>query len=56
MSMEKIEANVAFAIEKLGPLSDVRFGLNEESVVWVEGFIDGAEAVGRSRPTPAPGP
>ncbi|GAA4214466.1 hypothetical protein [Microbispora amethystogenes] len=46
MSIEKIEANVAFAIEKLGPLSDVPFGLDEDSVAWVEGFIDRQ----RSRP------
>lgn len=38
--LQKIQANVTFAIEQLGPVSDVDFGLNEESVEWVEGFIE----------------
>ncbi|MEV4178680.1 hypothetical protein [Nonomuraea sp. NPDC049709] len=41
-----IEENVSLAIEQLGPLSDVDFGLNRESVEWVEGFIERQ----RSRP------
>ncbi|UBU14147.1 hypothetical protein [Nonomuraea gerenzanensis] len=44
--LEQIEANVALAIDRLGPLSDVDFGLNAESVAWVEGFIERQ----RSRP------
>jgi hypothetical protein len=28
------------AIERLGPLSGLNFGLNRESVAWVEGFIE----------------
>src|SRR5262245_6153776 len=36
---QAIEANVRLAIDELGPLSDVEFGLNPESVEWVEGFI-----------------
>jgi hypothetical protein len=35
-----IEANVRLAIDELGPLSDLDFGLNPESVEWVEGFIE----------------
>ncbi|SDK61563.1 hypothetical protein SAMN05421874_10975 [Nonomuraea maritima] len=38
--LQQIEANVRFALDQLGPLSDVEFGLNEESVEWVEGFIE----------------
>lgn len=37
---EQIQANVSLAIDELGPLSDVEFGLNRESVEWVEGFIE----------------
>ncbi|MEU6780376.1 hypothetical protein ABZ912_14325 [Nonomuraea angiospora] len=44
--LQQIEANVSLAIDQLGPLSDVDFGLNEESVEWVEGFIERQ----RSRP------
>jgi hypothetical protein len=38
--LRQIEANVRLAIEQLGPLGDVDFGLNSESVQWVEGFIE----------------
>ncbi|MFI6484703.1 hypothetical protein ACIBH1_42750 [Nonomuraea sp. NPDC050663] len=38
--MRMIEENVRLAIDQLGPLSDVDFGLNAGSVAWVEGFID----------------
>lgn len=38
--MDEIEANIRLAIDRLGPLSDVDFGLNQESVEWVEGFIE----------------
>ncbi|TDC05737.1 hypothetical protein E1267_18720 [Nonomuraea longispora] len=38
--LRKIEANVNLAIEQLAPLSDVDFGLNAESVEWVDGFIE----------------
>ncbi|MGP3913478.1 hypothetical protein [Nonomuraea sp. 10N515B] len=44
--LQQIEANVSLAIDQLGPLSDVSFGLNPESVEWVEGFIERQ----RSRP------
>jgi hypothetical protein len=37
---QAITANVQLAIEKLGPLSEIDFGLNRESVEWVEGFIE----------------
>ena len=37
---EQIQANVELAIEQLGPLVDFDFGLNRESVQWVEGFIE----------------
>jgi hypothetical protein len=32
--------NAQLAIEQLGPLSGLDFGLNRESVEWVEGFIE----------------
>ncbi|MEO3792996.1 hypothetical protein ABGB14_22505 [Nonomuraea sp. B10E15] len=41
-----IQENVTLAIDRLGPLSDVDFGLNRESVEWVDGFIERQ----RSRP------
>ncbi|MEU4836220.1 hypothetical protein [Streptosporangium sp. NPDC023615] len=44
--LPRIQENVTLAIEELGPLSDVDFGLNRESVEWVEGFIERQ----RSRP------
>jgi hypothetical protein len=44
--LRKIQDNVSLAIEQLGPLSDVDFGLNQKSVEWVEGFIERQ----RSRP------
>ncbi|MEW9550683.1 hypothetical protein [Nonomuraea sp. NPDC050783] len=38
--LQWIRENVDLAIEQLGPISDVDFGLNRESVEWVEGFIE----------------
>ncbi|MCK2215460.1 hypothetical protein MF672_016925 [Actinomadura sp. ATCC 31491] len=38
--LQWIQANVELAIEQLGPLADAGFGLNRESVEWVEGFIE----------------
>jgi hypothetical protein len=47
-----IRNNADLVITTLGPESGVRFGLNRESVAWVEGFIEdqrgGAEAAGLS--------
>ena len=43
---EQIRANVQLVIRELGPLSGLDFGLNRESVEWVEGFIERQ----RSRP------
>ena len=37
---EQIRANVRLVIRELGPLSGIEFGLNRESVEWVEGFIE----------------
>ena len=37
---ERIRANVELVIRELGPLSGIDFGLNRESVEWVEGFIE----------------
>lgn len=37
---EQIRANVELVIRELGPLSGIDFGLNRESVEWVEGFIE----------------
>jgi hypothetical protein len=38
--VELIKKNSRLVIEQLGPLSDVIFGLNRESVAWVEGYIE----------------
>ncbi|HWT01384.1 MAG TPA: hypothetical protein VN256_14135 [Pyrinomonadaceae bacterium] len=38
--VELIKKNADLVVRELGPLSDVRFGFNRESVVWVEGFIE----------------
>ncbi|MBB2914273.1 hypothetical protein FHS43_005585 [Streptosporangium becharense] len=38
--LSQIQANVRLAVDQLGPLSEVDFGLNRESVKWVEGFIE----------------
>ncbi|WP_283134714.1 hypothetical protein [Rhizohabitans arisaemae] len=38
--LQKIEANVSLVIDRIGPLSDVDFGLNRESVEWIEGYIE----------------
>jgi hypothetical protein len=35
-----LRANAELAIERLGPVSRLDFGLNRESVEWVEGFIE----------------
>jgi hypothetical protein len=35
-----IQQNVQLVIKKLGPLSGIEFGLNRDSVAWVEGFIE----------------
>lgn len=37
---EAIAANVRLVIEQLGPISEVEFGLNPESVEWVEGYVE----------------
>lgn len=37
---DQIRANADLVITKLGPLSDIDFGLNRESVVWVADFIE----------------
>ncbi|SDK61276.1 hypothetical protein [Nonomuraea jiangxiensis] len=38
--LRQIAANVRLVIERLGPLSGMDFGLDRESVEWVEGFIE----------------
>jgi hypothetical protein len=38
--LRMIEANAAIAIEELSALSQRPFGFDEESVAWVEGFIE----------------
>jgi hypothetical protein len=35
-----IQANVDMVIEQLGPGSGIDFGLNRESVAWVDGFVE----------------
>lgn len=37
---DQIKANADLVITKLGPLSDIDFGLNRESVIWIESFIE----------------
>lgn len=37
---QRIAANVQLAIENLGPLSEIDFGLNRASIRWVEGFVE----------------
>ena len=38
--VEHIKKNAQLVIDRLGQLSDVNFGLNRESVAWVECFIE----------------
>ena len=38
--LRMIEANAAMAIEELSTLSERNFGFDEDSVAWVEGFIE----------------
>lgn len=35
---QAIARNVELVIERLGPRSELDFGLNREPVAWVEGF------------------
>ena len=42
----QVQSNVDLVIRQLGPLSGIDFGLNRESVAWVDGFIERQ----RSRP------
>lgn len=37
---DQIAANVQLAIDRLGEVADVPFGLDRASVAWVAGFID----------------
>jgi hypothetical protein len=39
-TVDMLRANGQLVIDQLGPLSDVEFGLNRDSVVWIEGFIE----------------
>jgi hypothetical protein len=39
-AVKKIRANSDLVIEQLGPLSGIAFGLNRQSVEWVDGFIE----------------
>jgi hypothetical protein len=38
--LRQIRENAAFAVEEFGALTDGAFGLDRESVAWVEGFIE----------------
>lgn len=38
--LRAISANVDLAVEQLGALTDFEFGLDAQSVQWVEGFIE----------------
>jgi hypothetical protein len=37
---DKIRANAELVIKQLGPLNNLEFGYNAESVAWVDGFIE----------------
>jgi hypothetical protein len=37
---EAIELNIRLVIDQLGPMSGIDFGLNRESLEWVEGYIE----------------
>jgi hypothetical protein len=39
-AVKKIRANSNLVIEQLGLLSRIAFGLNRQSVEWVDGFIE----------------
>lgn len=38
--LQQIRANAAFAVQEFGGLAEGHFGLDRESVAWVEGFIE----------------
>jgi hypothetical protein len=38
--IELIKKNANLVIEQFGPLTEIDFGLNRDSVEWVEGFIE----------------
>jgi hypothetical protein len=38
--LEMIRANAQFAVEELGSVSEMDFGLDAASVAWTEGFIE----------------
>jgi hypothetical protein len=38
--IDLIKKNTDLVVEQLGPLSGILFGLNRDSVEWVEGFIE----------------
>jgi hypothetical protein len=38
--LEMVRANASFAIGEFGALSDTKFGLDRDSVAWVEGFVE----------------
>lgn len=38
--LDLIKQNASLAIREIGPLSGIDFGLNRESVEWVEGYIE----------------
>jgi hypothetical protein len=42
--LEPIKKNAQLVIDQLGPLSEISFGLNRDSVAWVEGYIEGQRA------------
>ena len=44
--LHQVQSNVDLVISQLGPLSGIDFGLNRESVAWIDGFIERQ----RSRP------
>mgnify|MGYP001317816333 CR=1 FL=1 len=49
-TLSQIAHNVEFAIRELGALVDFPFGLNKESVAWVEGFVERQRESGNAEP------
>lgn len=49
-TLAQIAHNRDFAIKEFGELVDFPFGLNKDSVAWVDGFIERQRASGNAKP------
>lgn len=49
-TLSQIAHNGEFAVREFGALVDFPFGLNKDSVAWVEGFIERQRAAGHAEP------